>query len=111
MALNNGTYKDEEIKMMIDQETEEEIKEKALTNILDVVKWELEEDKQNFDMLPLSDFQKEELLFNYLKDDKKELYELYSNIRTTYDIHKEKQKKYDSLYKIMDETIDELESL
>ena len=51
-------------------ELEKEIKEKALTNILEIVKFELEEEAKNFKMLPLSDFQKEEVLFDYLKNQK-----------------------------------------
>ena len=110
MSENKSTNIEEPLK--IDAVTEKEIKEKALTNILDIIKFELKEDEENFKMLPLSDFQKEELLFEYLKDDKKELYEKYQNVRSIYDIQKKKeieQLKLDNLQSIMEETGEELE--
>ena len=99
-------------KEKINKYLDDEIKEPALTNILEVVKWELKEDEENFNLLPLSDFQKEELLFDYLKndDDKKELYKIYNNIRSIYDINKEKTKKYETLYNIMENEIKHLEN-
>lgn len=110
MSENKSTNIEEPLK--IDAVTEKEIKEKALTNILDIIKFELKEDEENFKMLPLSDFQKEELLFEYLKDDKKELFEKYQNVRSIYDIQKKKeieQLKLDNLQSIMEETGEELE--
>jgi len=105
MSENKSTTKDEPLK--IDEVTEKEIKEKALTNILDIIKFELKEDEENFKMLPLSDFQKEELLFDYLKEDKKELFKKYEDVRTIYDIQKKKeleQKKLENLQSIIDST-------
>ena len=110
MSENKSTNIEEPLK--IDAVTEKEIKEKALTNILEIIKFELKEDEENFKMLPLSDFQKEELLFEYLKDDKKELFEKYQNVRSIYDIQKKKeieQLKLDNLQSIMQETGEELE--
>ena len=110
MSENKSTNIEEPLK--IDAVTEKEIKEKALTNILEIIKFELKEDEENFKMLPLSDFQKEELLFEYLKDDKKELFEKYQNVRSIYDIQKKKeieQLKIDNLQSIMEETGEELE--
>jgi len=110
MSENKSTNIEEPLK--IDAVTEKEIKEKALTNILEIIKFELKEDEENFKMLPLSDFQKEELLFEYLKDDKKELFEKYQNVRSIYDIKKKKeieQLKLDNLQSIMQETGEELE--
>lgn len=110
MSENKSTNIEEPLK--IDAVTEKEIKEKALTNILEIIKFELKEDEENFKMLPLSDFQKEELLFEYLKDDKKELFEKYQNVRSIYDIQKKKeieQLKLDNLQSIMEETGEELE--
>jgi hypothetical protein len=110
MSENKSTNIEEPLK--IDSVTEKEIKEKALTNILDIIKFELKEDEENFKMLPLSDFQKEELLFEYLKDDKKELFEKYQEVRSIYDIQKKKeieQLKLDNLQSIMQETGEELE--
>jgi len=110
MSENKSTTKEEPLK--IDAVTEKEIKEKALTNILDIIKFELKEDEENFKMLPLSDFQKEELLFDYLKEDKKELFKKYEDVRTIYDIQKKKeieQIKIENLQSIIEETGEELE--
>ena len=96
----------------IDDQIEREIKEKALTNILDIVKFELKEEQENFKMLPLSDFQKEELLFDYLKDKKNynEIYSKYQDVRAIYDQQKkQKEKDYKSLQQIKEETAQELE--
>jgi len=96
----------------IDDQIEREIKEKALTNILDIVKFELKEEEENFKMLPLSDFQKEELLFDYLKDNKNynELYSKYQDVRAIYNQQKkQKEKDYKSLQQIKEETAQELE--
>jgi hypothetical protein len=110
MSENKSTTKEEPLK--IDAVTEKEIKEKALTNILDIIKFELKEDEENFKMLPLSDFQKEELLFDYLKEDKKELFKKYQDVRSIYDIQKKKeleQQKLESLVSIMEATGEELQ--
>lgn len=109
MSVNKGTNEEEPKKAMIDEEIEKEIKEKALTNILQILKWELKEDENNFNLLPLSDFQKEELIFDYLKDNHQyeELIKKYNDVRKIYDLQKQKekeQKKLESLMSIMDST-------
>lgn len=114
MSVNKSTNEEEPQKAMIDEEIEKEIKEKALTNILEIVKFELKEEQDNFNLLPLSDFQKEELLFNYLKDkpEYQELIKKYNDVREIYDLQKKKekeQKKLESLVSIMEETGEELE--
>ena len=114
MSVNKSTNEEEPQKLMIDKEIEKEIKEKALTNILDIVKFELKEEQNNFNLLPLSDFQKEELLFDYLKDkpEYKELIKKYNDVREIYNLQKKKekeQKKLESLVSIMEETGEELE--
>lgn len=98
----------------IDDKIENEIKEKALTNILEVIKFELKEEEENFKMLPLSDFQKEELLFDYIKNEQKnnELYSRYQDVRAIYDEQKKQKlekEKHNSLKAIMEETARELE--
>jgi len=114
MSVNKGTNEEEPKKAMIDEEIEKEIKEKALTNILEILKWELKEDENNFNLLPLSDFQKEELIFDYLKDNPsyEELIKKYNDVRKIYDLQKKKekeQKKLESLVSIMEETGEELQ--
>jgi len=114
MSVNKGTNEEEPKKAMIDEEIEKEIKEKALTNILEILKWELKEDENNFNLLPLSDFQKEELIFDYLKDNPsyEELIKKYNDVRKIYDLQKQKekeQKKLESLVSIMEETGEELQ--
>ena len=114
MSVNKGTNEEEPKKAMIDEEIEKEIKEKALTNIFEILKWELKEDENNFNLLPLSDFQKEELIFDYLKDNDQyeEIIKKYNDVRKIYDLQKQKekeQKKLESLMSIMEETGEELE--
>ncbi len=114
MSVNKGTNEEEPKKAMIDEEIEKEIKEKALTNILEILKWELKEDENNFNLLPLSDFQKEELIFDYLKDNPsyEELIKKYNDVRKIYDLQKQKekeQKKLESLASIMEATGEELQ--
>jgi len=114
MSVNKGTNEEEPKKAMIDEEIEKEIKEKALTNILEILKWELKEDENNFNLLPLSDFQKEELIFDYLKDNPsyEELIKKYNDVRKIYDLQKQKekeQKKLESLVSIMEQTGEELQ--
>ncbi len=114
MSVNKGTNEEEPKKAMIDEEIEKEIKEKALTNILEILKWELKEDENNFNLLPLSDFQKEELIFDYLKDNPsyEELIKKYNDVRKIYDLQKQKekeQKKLESLVSIMEATGEELQ--
>ena len=114
MSVNKSTNEEEPQRAMIDEEIEKEIKEKALTNILEILKWELKEDENNFNLLPLSDFQKEELIFDYLKDNPsyEELIKKYNDVRKIYDLQKKKekeQKKLESLASIMEATGEELQ--
>jgi len=94
MSENKSTNDDKPKKEpSIDEETESEIKKKAITNILEIIKFELKEDQENFFKLPLSDFQKEELLFEMLKKDKEELYKKYQETRSLYELQQKKEKE------------------
>lgn len=86
----------------IDKKLEKEIKKKAITNILEVIKFELKEDHENFFKLPLSDFQKEELLFEMLKD-KEELYKKYQDARSIYDEQQKKEEENKILENLLEE--------
>jgi hypothetical protein len=86
----------------IDKKTEKEIKKKAITNILEIIKFELKEDQENFFKLPLSDFQKEELLFEMLSD-KEELYKKYQDARSIYDEQQKKEEENKILENLLEE--------
>lgn len=103
MSENKSTNDPEPEKFNpITKELEKEIKKKAITNILEVIKFELKEDHENFFKLPLSDFQKEELLFEMLKD-KEELYKKYQDARSIYDEQQKKEEENKILENLLEE--------